>query len=362
MGFRLQDHTIGSILETVQPYYKKNYGDAVNMSSNEMIHPGMGQLFQDFCQEYNPQLVGKYPYYPRVEAELAEHLGISPDELLLTASSDDAIKLVITSVCKATKHIILPTPNYENYFIYADLNQVEKTELECYFDLKKFVGELKQKIQTCPPSVVQITNPNGWTGYCLEIPEMREIAKLCQANNHILLIDEAYISFNGFDHLELISEFDNVILIRSFSKSFGIAGLRVATILAHPKLIDYIVRWRPSNPLSSVTIEFLSYCLREIQKVDQIRQEVIDNREKLKKSLKILFEDWTIYDSLTNFILIDIGSKAEQQNLVEFLRSENIIVKNTSSIPHLETCIRVTVGDTKTSNLLVTKLKEWKGE
>lgn len=352
--FDFKTHLDYSHVEGMSVYHKKNYRDVLNLSSNELIHEDIDKFFKEFLHTHNFCEVYRYPYFHFGEQVLADFFGINSEQILLTAGSDDGIKLIVSVLTRLTRLIILQVPNYENYKLYCHLNSVNITQVEWYFDNSYFIEQLFSCIQQSPPSLVILANPNSWTGRCLELDVVYHLSRLCHKHNHLLLIDEAYIAFSMIDHLSLLSTFPNVLLIRSFSKAFGLAGFRIGAILGSKTILDYLKIWRPSNGVSHFSMQLLIYCLQKYEVWRKMQKDIIQCRLKVVTQLTTLFPDWTIDNTHTNFIVVNTRCHKQLIYCLSFLQKKQIIVKDLSSNSALKSHFRMTIP----SQRMVVKLLE----
>ncbi|MDZ4481527.1 aminotransferase class I/II-fold pyridoxal phosphate-dependent enzyme [Bacillus cereus] len=343
-------------LKNIENKKKVDKKGKLNLSSNELLHERLPGFNRGIFEKIDINSISSYRYFPDDIKFLSNIFNIPAEKVLLSAGSDDAIKVVIESVVKTTGRLIIPYPNYENYFSYAKLRGIDIIPIE--FDSnestpKHTVRDIEKKLVTTPPSSVVISNPNGFSGEAFTYEEMFYICKLSNELNHLLIIDEAYSSFGDLDHMRLLESFDNLIIIRSFSKAIGLAGLRIAAIFSSFELINYIAKWNSPNSISGFTLEFLRLYLKQPEFLLNIQQDIKQSRSWVKEEILKKLNFIHINESKANFILLNLGSVDESILFTNYLSKNNIIVRNLSHIKGMEGCVRMTIGSREFMNPVV---------
>ncbi|OMF81578.1 aminotransferase class I/II-fold pyridoxal phosphate-dependent enzyme [Paenibacillus glucanolyticus] len=330
-------------IDGVIPKEKIKRGKALNLASNEFIHPISDTITQDIVSTIKTEHIVQYNYHPELLVNLSEFYSIPTENLLVSAGSDDAIKIITEAIIMNSKKLILQYPNYENYVRYAELRGVY---IEKIWPLENKIYAFQQfqdKIKSSNSSTIVITNPNGISGFCFSLEEMTHLAEIALRNNNLLIIDEAYIPFNGFDHLSIINNFDNVILIRSFSKSFGVAGLRLAVVFSSSKIIKYLEKWNSANAITTMSIHLLNELVKRYDQIKKAHLDIINARDDISSYLKNCFSDWTVLPTKGNFITVQTNERFSSKDLISYFYNNNIILRDLSSVSGFTECFRMTV-------------------
>ncbi|MGE7307970.1 aminotransferase class I/II-fold pyridoxal phosphate-dependent enzyme, partial [Priestia megaterium] len=255
--FNIDTH-IKKELITIENKKKVSKKGKLNLSSNELLHEDLLDFNNKVLGQINVDSIFNYRYFPDDIKSVANILSVPVENMILSAGSDDAIKILTESVIKTTNRLIIPYPNYENYFSYASLRGIDIIPIE-FNSMSRSkpnhtVEDIEKLLIHSPPSSLVISNPNGFSGEAFTYEEMSYLCELCNKKNHLLIIDEAYSAFGDLNHIGLLEKFNNVIIIRSFSKSFGLAGIRIAAIFSTPNIIRYIAKWNSPNAISGITL------------------------------------------------------------------------------------------------------------
>lgn len=351
-------HTQKNLLRFL-PYKRKSYTGFLNLANNELVHPIIISLWQKFKDLMSGDEVSHYPYYQFLINQLADFFNLDPSQVLVSAGSDDAIKMITFLMIAQQKKLIIQIPNYHSYTYYAQLINANIQEIFHHPDnVDLFIKALMERMKNSNPSLVVLTNPNGISGISFNLNQIREVLELGKAKYHIVVLDEAFVDFSHMEHISLLSEFDNLIIIHSFSKNFGLAGLRIAATFSSPQIINYLWRWNGPNPISSLSLLFLQYCLQNKDKIQQAQSDIKRSREWFIKELIRHKPRWKVYPSHGNFVLVDTQNKSNSETVCQLLKEKKIIVRNLSSLPGYESCFRTTLAPIEVLKTVMRVLEE----
>lgn len=339
-GFALADH-LRAGAEAVPVPDSRPLGNWINLSSNELSHETVRRLFAEFIHEFDADRIARYPRHGEVRARTAAFFGVGPGELLFAPGSDAAIRIVLSHLIGAGGSLLVQWPNYRAYEWYAALDGAPAEMLPYLGRPAAEVAEdLLGRLEGRPPSMVALVNPNGYTGEVLPFAVMERIAEACHRHGHLLVIDEAYCAFNDFDHAALVAAFPNVLVIRSLSKGFGVAGLRLGVVLARQEIADYLRKTGIEDSVSAVTLGFWEHLMRNAGAVDEMRRDVRAIREWFAGRITA----WPVFDSHANFLTIDFGDAATHAAAAAAMLANGYRVKSLDDIPQLANCLRITIA------------------
>ncbi len=353
--FNLSDH-IGVAHEEINFFEKKDYSSQVNLSSNQLEHPELLKLFQKFIADFDPSLSCQYLFLKAITDQACDFYNLSLGQLLFSAGSDVAISQIVKSFTLKNRSIILQTPNYITYKDQAILNGIDIIAVD--FLNKSEIEHVEETIQLVvkhAPTMLIIANPNNSLGTCLSFESIKKLAKICLEHNAIFILDEAYCFFSKFNHISLIKDFPNIIIIRTFSKSHGMAGLRLGCVIGHQDIIYYLKKSGIERTVSAVSLHYFKYLMQHEQQVVSIRNEVIAEREAFGEWLRKYLPNWHVFQSNTNFITIEVGSPRQAKDIVDHFISNNIAIKLLSFDDQPTRLIRISVG----APLIMQKIKDF---
>jgi len=319
--------------------------DGLRLDFNENVEGCSPQVLERL-QKITADDLARYPEREPVEALVAAHLGLVPQQVLLTNGVDEAIHLLCETYLDPLDEVLVVTPTFRMYEIYAGATGARVTRVQCEADFRFPMAKVLGNI-TPATRLIAVASPNNPTGTAASREELLRITKA--APDAAILVDEAYFEFHGETVVHDICEFENLFVARTFSKAYGLAGLR-AGVLAGPAALMPSVR-RVSSPYSvnAVALAVLPVALADSDHINCYVARVKNGRELLARELSALgLHSWP---SHANFLLVRIGAK--HREFVMAMRQRGILVRDRSADPGCEGCVRITIGnDAQTSQLL----------
>ncbi|NPA23409.1 MAG: histidinol-phosphate aminotransferase family protein [Crenarchaeota archaeon] len=290
----------------------------------------------------------------KVEDKLSEIYKIDREKILLTAGADEAMKLIYDMCSKITDTTLIVRPCYGMAKIYARSMRMRAEDYIIERDYTIDPDKVIERIREKNVGIVYICNPNN--PLSIEF-EKRDIEKIVERSDTIMMIDETYHEFGTIDHSRLVERYDNVVVIRSLSKSWGLAGLRLGYVIA-PEYIIRILRGiaQPFN-ISSVALIALERALEMYDIVRKAIEEIKTIRDEMIKRIEEIDHVTEVFRSRTNFITFRLDNTLKNREIVKRLREKGFYVR-TSSEPLLDNCIRVTVAQREVMYKFVTALEE----
>jgi histidinol-phosphate aminotransferase len=317
------------------------------LNANEA--PGQGQY------QLNSENINRYPdFQPQaLLGAYSNYCQLPVDNILATRGADEGIELIIRSFCRAYQdNILICPPTYGMYAISAEnhgagiisVPLVNTTEAKCQLDLeglKQQVGKVKV-VFLCSPG-----NPTGNTLPSAQIQAAIDIFK----DSAVVVVDEAYYEYTnealGGEQVnnKLISQCDNVIILRTLSKAFALAGLRCGFTLSSKEVITLLSKVIAPYPIAAPVAEIASKALTNDLSVMQTRVNDANSlREQLSEWLKQ--QKWCndVFDSDANFVLFRCNNVDEKNKTFNFLVKNNILIRDQSKQQQLENCLRISIG------------------
>jgi len=333
--------------------------DVIKLNTNENPYPPSPKV-DDALNKVQGAALRTYPppTAAPLRAAIAEHHGLSPDNVLITNGGDEALRLAITTFVTPGLPIGMPEPSYSLYPVLADIHDspIHRVELdERWRPRRDFAHQLNEA--GCVLSF--LVNPHAPSGTLLET---EAISQLANDLNGVLLLDEAYVDFVDpalrHDAVRLINAFDNLLILRSFSKGYGLAGLRLGYLLGQRSLIEPIV----TKTRDSYNVNLLNQLLGLAAFEDQdyagdTWERVRNDRRRLRAELQQLGLDAPA--SQTNFLLASVPFDATRsaRELYEGLKAAGVLVRWFDT-PLLEDKLRISVGTPEQNQRLLRALAD----
>lgn len=323
-------------------------------SSARSEFSGSAAVFLDANESPFDNLYNRYPDPLQKDArsKIATLKGVSLTQIFLGNGSDEAIDLLIRAFCEPGKHnVAIVGPTYGMYRICAEVNNVATREVLLNVDYT-LDAERVLSAADGDTRIIFLCSPNNPTGNQLDKAEILHILKNFDG---IVVIDEAYIDFsdsNGFvSHLD---EYANLVILQTFSKAWGLAGIRAGVAIASPGIISILDKIKYPYNISTLTQNILLEQLNEAAKVERVKT-IRQQRTWLLEQLAGLRVVKKVFTTDANFILV----KVNEANIVyTHLLSRGIVVRNRSNVPLCENALRLTVGTQQENQLLINALAE----
>jgi histidinol-phosphate aminotransferase len=291
-------------------------------------------------REITAEQIACYPERWPVEAVVADYFGIQPNELLLTNGVDEAIRLLCETFLDPGDEVLVVVPTFAMYEISAAATGA-----------RVITAELLARI-TPRTRLIAIANPNNPTGRVAEPASLLEIAR-CAAQA-VLLVDEAYFEFYGKTLLGQWRGIPNLFIARTFSKAYGLAGLRIGVLCGNAEHISLVSRVASPYNVNGVALACLPTALANDDYVRQYVDQVRQGRELLQQELaRRGIQHWR---SQANFVLVNFGPF--RTAFVRSMRTRGILVRDRSRDYGCDGCVRITVGNTEQTNRLLGSLRE----
>jgi histidinol-phosphate aminotransferase len=293
----------------------------------------------------------RYPEREPVEAIVAAHLGLKAEQLALTNGVDEAIHVLFEAFLEAGDELLLPVPTYTMYEVYASATDARAVTVQAADDLAFPFERLLDAI-TPRTKVIAIANPNSPSGSVATRAQLLELAR--RAPQAVVLVDEAYFHFHGETVMDLVGIVPNLIVARTFSKAYGLAGLRLGLLAGPAELMRWVRRVLSPYSVNSLALVCLQAALKDTAYLDWYVGEVLAARADFEAALDAA--EVRHWPSQANFILVDIG--AQHAEFVRLMRAAGVLVRDRSSDPGCNGRVRITIGTREQMAQAVTALNE----
>jgi histidinol-phosphate aminotransferase len=267
---------------------------------------------------------------------ISKYTGIDTSSIGVGNGSDELINVVLQTFIEPGDTITVQNPTFSMYKIYGSICGARILEYnpDSSFEIK--LEEYIACLQKENPKMAFLCNPNNPTGKRLELAEIEQILKNFSG---VVVVDEAYYEFSGLTAAELLPKYENLVILRTFSKAFGLAGLRVGYMLADPSVISCIDRVRSPFNVNAFAQVAAEEVLKNMDIVAE-RIEIIKAERKRLRALLGRLEGLQCFESWSNFILLRSAYAGE---IYKKLKDAGIYIKGFSA-PILKDCLRVTIG------------------
>lgn len=336
-------------LRDLVPYRVNDKPYKVKLDANEGCNYMLNSQLN--LDNFKPQL------YPDSDAKLlrenmAEYYGCKMDNILVGNGSSELLLTTINAFCHINEKVMTFQPSFSMYPIYCKLSNLENITIKSEDDYGFGVDNIIKKYEESKPKVLIICNPNNPTGSYLEKKQIKKI--LDKTKDSIVIIDEAYIEFGGESSVDLINNYENLIVMRTLSKAFGLAGLRIGALISNEKMIEQLWKVKLPYNLNSASQFIANQVFKNLEIINQHIKLIIEERKRVTDLLKEL--EFKVYPSMTNFIMI----KSEIKDLAEKLEKKQVLIRDFTK--DIKDHYRISIGRKEDNDYMIKKLWEVKNE
>ncbi len=328
------------VLRSHQPFDDRS--GLIRMDRNEDVAAWEPDRLNDLLAGISPSDLAAYHDADSLEAKIAEWRGCQPGNILVTAGSSEALGLVFETYVDEGDTIVGLEPSYGLYEVFSAKCGGRYIGIPYDGSLNLDVTTFISQIRAHAPSLVVVANPNQPTGGYLSSSDLRQLATESLSSGAVLLVDEAYFLFCDVTASDMFHTFPNLVVTQTFSKAFGLAGLRVGYCVSSVERINEIQKLSGltrSNALGLRAAEYvldnLSWAMTRVEEVRRGRRFLIEELCKLRIKT---------FDSATNFVLLDCESLEDAESLNLAARMSGYAIRGPLRVAPVETCVRITAG------------------
>lgn len=299
--------------------------------------------------------VTRYPERAPVETVVAEWLGLSPAEVVLTNGVDEAIHLLCETYLQAGDEAIVVVPTFGMYEVYASAAGVKVVTVPAGEDFRFPADEVLARTSE-RTRLIAVANPNNPTGTVASPDDLLAISE--RAHDAAVLIDEAYFDFYGHSLVGEVRRRKNMFIARTFSKAYGMAGLRAGVLAGPAEQMEFIRRIASPYNVNGVALACLPAAVADCDYVGAYVEAVRHGRVRLENELNTLGIKY--WPSQANFVLARFG--AAREAFIAAMRRRAILVRDRNNDPECAGCVRITVGTDAHTDALIAALREYARE
>ena len=326
------------------------------LDKNENTHPGLLNLYKNILKKINSIHITTYPELGTLYKKISLYEKVSSSNIIFSNGSDGCIKNIFEGFSKENQKVLTLSPTFVMYDIYPKIFNLNHLKFDYSFskngpviNVEKLIKIIKKK----KPKFFCIANPNSPTGTIIENKHIHRLIKACLDVKCLILIDEAYYGFYKETSKKFIKKYNNVFIIRSLSKAWGLAGLRLGYIISNRKNIEVLNRIRPMYEINTFGAEFLKLLLEKKYLVrlrlilkemimakkffykfleknnikhflsygNFVHLKIVKNKKKVIKNLSKLsyFRPFEKHKCLKNFSRISLTSKKNMNKVIKII-------------------------------------------
>lgn len=336
---------------------RENVKNLTPYSSARKEFSAAAQIFLDANENsFGSPLPENYNRYPdplqtEIKKRIAEWSDVKSNQIFVGNGSDEAIDLLFRIFCRPQiDNVLICPPTYGMYEVSAEINDIEIKRAALTEDFELDLKAIKRAINA-NTKLLFICSPNNPTGNSFA---REDILNLVENFHGIVVVDEAYVHFAREKSLiNEINNFPNLVVLQTFSKAWGLAGLRVGLAFADEKIIEFFNRIKQPYNVSQIAQKTILQAFENKARVEKTIVEIVGEREKLIEKLRGFSFVTKIYPSDANFVLV---KTVDADSIYKFLLGEKIVVRNRNRVQLCANCLRITIGTPDENERLLNSL------
>lgn len=339
-------------LQDAVPYEAPFYADVVKLDANENPHHFPQEVLEEIFKEINTKALCRYPdaLAVRLRRCLSDYISVPPGNILVGNGSDELILNLMLAFTAGAKYAVA-TPTFSMYGVHGRIVSGKMVEVPRRNDFSIDVDGLIAAASTPEVKIVVICSPNNPTGNATP-PD--EIEKILGQVNAIVVVDEAYNEFGGVSSVPLLDSYENLVVLRTFSKAFGMAGLRVGYLLAGSGIINELLKVKQPYNLNVFSQAAACAVMCNLSPFKERVKNILRERERLIAELTNI-PGVRVFPTQANFIMFRTTLPADK--VYNGLLGQGVLIRNVDG--HLlPECLRVSVGTEEENNIFIEKLKK----
>jgi histidinol-phosphate aminotransferase len=310
----------------------------IRMDRNERTFPYSEGFIEKIRRRIDGELLMAYPEPSPLYEKMARFLKQPKENLLFHSGSDQSIKALFETYISPKDKILIHRPGYAMYLIYANIFGakaiVQAFDADLQFDYGAYIDTIDKSFK-----MAVLENPNGFVGAAPSKKTLHEMITKCENENVLCVIDEAYFFFHDITAADLINLYENLIVVRSFSKAFGMAGVRGGYILSQKKNIANISKVKPVYELTGFSIMAIDEILNNMDVVYSFVSSTKESLKYMNEGLNRIGVETS--PSVSNFLAARLGKFISVVEIREILNKEDILIRRPFEEAHLFEWIRL---------------------
>lgn len=337
-------------LKCIIPYHAPYFPDVIKLDANENPYGFPPEVLAKIFREFGSGDLSRYPDAAanRLRVSLSDYISVRPENIMVGNGSDELILNLMLAFGSGAKFAVA-TPTFSMYEVHGRIASSVMLDVPRLDDFRIDVNALISAASSPEVKLVVICSPNNPTGNTV-LPE--EIEMILRQAASIVVVDEAYNEFGGESCVPLMDKYANLVILRTFSKAFGMAGLRVGYLLANSQVINELLKVKQPYNLNVFSQTAATLVMQDLPLFRERVKNIIKEREKLYEEMSAL-PGVKVYPTQANFIMFQTELPADK--VFQEMLGQGVLIRNVEG-PHLPRCLRVSVGTAEENMIFIEKL------
>jgi len=344
-------------MDSIKKLVRKNILAMTAYASARSEFTGVAEVFLDANENPFDNGLNRYPdpLQKTLKAKIASEKQVNSEQIFLGNGSDEAIDLLIRIFCEPGKdEIITLPPTYGMYKVSAALSDIKIVTIPLTSDFKIETKAVLRQVSE-RSKILFICSPNNPTGNDIPLEQIKDLLNNFEG---IVVVDEAYIDFSQQDSCtRLLEKYPRLITLQTFSKAWGLAGIRLGMAFAHPAIIQLLNKVKPPYNINQLTQSAALKALDNSNEKKANVQSILQQRDFLTQAFSSIGFIKKVYPSDANFLLVKME---EPKAVYSFLLANHVIVRDRSNVTGCAGCLRFTIGTPAENERLIALLKKFK--
>ena len=334
----------------------RDLDNGLRLDRNERVSDFPKEVVDDIFRKFPPYSLSASPESGGLYKKIAQSLGISEEEIYISSGITEGIRILFETLTNPGENVIVLDPTYPMYSIYAKMHRTEYRKFGYKQDLspdwQTFYSNIDNKT-----TLVMVPNPNLPVESVFTAEEIRRMAEKCKEHKAVLVIDEAYHYFGAPSVLKLIDEYDNLVVMRTFSKAYGLAAVRLGFMVSSSENIRYLSKTRSIVESNTFSMGIAEYMLDHPELMQDHARAVKEGGNYLQDELTKLGFRWH-GGNFTNGMLVFLDKKDDVGDLIKSLKKRKIYIRGSFEPPY-DSCVRISIGPREIMEIFIGSLRDW---
>ncbi len=343
-------------LERLQTSENRDIKKGVLLDRNERVENFNEDTYRKIIKSISRFSINATPDIQNLYKNLSKFFNVNKSNIYIGQGITELMSQIIFSLVKKNEEVVIMDPTYPMYEVLCNLNEVKIKKWKFNRDLSLEFSDLK-KIVTKKTKVIFLVNPNLPIEFEFDKTLKDKIYKFCLKKNIILVYDEAYYHFGSKSEIKNSVKKKNLIVMRTFSKAWGLPSIRLGFLVTNRKLCEYISKCRSLVETNALSFQIAMWALNNRKILDNHVSQIKKGSEYIQKNLtklNIFFKGGNV----TNAVLIRLRNKKDTEKLRLFMRKKKIYIR-TNFKDKIQNCIRISLGPVDKMKIFMSEFKNW---
>jgi histidinol-phosphate aminotransferase len=337
----------------LSPSSKSRVGK-IRLDKNERANPHFSLFLKKLKSNITSDLISAYPEFDKIYKILSKKLKVSSKNIVFTAGSDQAIKNTFELFYQKNTEVLTIDPTFAMVDVYCKIFKTKQIKIAHDKNLQLRFKDIYRAINK-NTSLIILANPNSPTGTVITKNDLIKIIKKAKRYGAKVLLDEAYHEFSTYNFLSKIKDFDNLIIIRTFSKIFGLAGLRAGYVLSNENIIKKYFAIKPMYEINSIAVKALELILDNPKYINFYLKEMREGEVYAKQFCKK--NKFKFIKCYANFFHVDFNH--DPKKIQNYLLKKKILIKGGPGVKNFEKYLRISFAKKSTISFILTEVKKY---